>query len=80
MGRASPIYVGSLHSHMVNTIYDKDNDGIIDSADGVDGGNFYNINTPIVKQGDSKVMNTNVYDRNNDGVVDEIDEIDAGTF
>ena len=77
----------SIRSHkhpdlMAIRIYDKNNSGIVDTCELVDGGKFTDeeVDYDFSDDSEQRVMSANIYDKNNDGIVDLAESIDAGDF
>ena len=77
----------SIRSHkhpdlMAIRIYDKNNSGIVDTCELVDGGKFTDeeVDYDFSEDSEQRVMSANIYDKNNDGIVDLAESIDAGDF
>ena len=77
----------SIRSHkhpdlMAIRIYDKNNSGIVDTCELVDGGRFTDeeVDYDFSDDSEQRVMSANIYDKNNEGIVDLAESIDAGDF
>ncbi|HSA05697.1 MAG TPA: phage tail protein [Candidatus Gastranaerophilales bacterium] len=89
---ASVQYVQNLftsfqnHTHpdlMPIWLYDTNSNGVVDSCEFVDGGEFTDgqvITIPEPPEVPELIMSTAIYDQNNNGIVDEAENIDAGEF